>query len=100
MEKTKRYSELSESLQWKFVSATPVPGSTGFGCLCTTQDKNQSKTDDPGGRRGNTVQIVAQWWHPVASNVAQDAIHRAMCSILHRRIAKAIETASKKGAFL
>ena len=37
------------------------------------------ETDDPGGRRGDTVQIVARWWHPVASNVAQDVLHRTMC---------------------
>jgi hypothetical protein len=24
------------------MSATSIPGSTGFGCLCTTQDENQS----------------------------------------------------------
>ena len=44
--------------------------------------------------------IVAQWWHPVASNVAQDVIHREMCLVLQRWIAKAIETASEEGAFV
>jgi len=29
-------------------------------------------------RRGNTVQILAQWWLPVASGVAMNSLHRAM----------------------
>jgi predicted ATPase len=36
----------------------------------------------------------------VASNVAQDVLHRAMCSVLQWWIAKAIEMASKGGAFV
>jgi len=59
-----------------------------------------AKTDDPDGRRGNTLQIVARWWRPVASNVAQDILHRAMCSVLQRWMAKEIETASEGGAFV
>ncbi len=59
-----------------------------------------AKTDDPGGRRGDTVRIVVWWRRPVASNVAQNVLHQAMCSILQRWIAKAIETASEGGAFV
>ena len=59
-----------------------------------------AKTDDPGGRRGNTVQIVARWQHPAASNVAQDVLHRAMCLVLQWWIAKAIKTDSEGGAFV
>ena len=59
-----------------------------------------AKTDDPGGRRGNTVQIVTRWRRPVASNVDQDVLHWEMCLVLQRWIAKAIETASKEGAFV
>ncbi len=53
-----------------------------------------------GGRRGNTVQIVTRWQRPVASNVAQDVLHREMRSVLQRWIAKAIETAREGGAFV
>jgi hypothetical protein len=59
-----------------------------------------AKTDDPGCRPGNMVRIVTRWWHPVASYVAQDVLHRAMCSILQQWIAKDIKTASKVGAFV
>ena len=59
-----------------------------------------AKTDDPGGRRGDTGQILARWWRPVASNVAQDVLHWGMCSVLQMWIAKAIETASEGGAFV
>ena len=31
-----------------------------------------ANTDDPGGCQGDTVQMVARWRHPVASNLAQD----------------------------
>ena len=57
-----------------------------------------AKTDDPGGRQGNTVRIVARWRHPMASNVAQDVLHWAMCLLLQRWITKAIKTASEGGA--
>jgi hypothetical protein len=59
-----------------------------------------AETDDPGGHRGDTMQIVAQWRRLVASNVAQDVLHRGMCSVLQWCIAKAIETASEEGAFV
>jgi hypothetical protein len=41
--KTKRYSELSESLQWNCMSPTPVPGSKGFGSFCPTQQEQDEK---------------------------------------------------------
>jgi len=28
-----------------------------------------------GGRRGDTAQALAQWWHPVASSEALDVLH-------------------------
>ena len=59
-----------------------------------------AKTDNPGSRRGDTVRIVDRWRRPVASNVAQDVFHRAMCSVLQRWITKAIEPASEGGAFV
>ncbi len=47
----------------------------------------------PGGRWGDTRQVVARWWRPVASGVALDMPHWAMPSVLLRRTAVAIETA-------
>jgi hypothetical protein len=38
----------------------------------------------PGGRWGNTKQVVAQCRRPVASGVALDMLHRAMPSVLLR----------------
>jgi hypothetical protein len=59
-----------------------------------------ANTDDPGGCQGDTVQMVARWRRPVASNLAQDVIHWAMCLVLQRWMTNAIETASKGGAFV
>jgi hypothetical protein len=54
----------------------------------------------PGSRWGDTEQVVAQCWRPVASGVALDMPHRAMPSVLLRRTAVAIETAGGQGAFV
>jgi hypothetical protein len=32
----------------------------------------------PGGHQGNKEQVVAQWWHPVASRAALDMLHQGM----------------------
>jgi hypothetical protein len=47
----------------------------------------------PGGRWDNTERVVAQWQHPVASEVALDMPHRVMPSVLLRHTAVAIEMA-------
>ncbi len=39
-------------------------------------------------------QVLAQWWHPVASNEALDLLHQAMCAVSCRLIAMTIKTAS------
>ncbi len=49
----------------------------------------------PGGRWGDTEQVVAQCQHPVASRVALDMPHRAMPSVLLRRTAVAIKRAGR-----
>jgi hypothetical protein len=54
----------------------------------------------PGGRWGNTEQVVAQCQCPVASGVALDIPHQAMPSVLLRRTAMAIKTAGGQGAFV
>jgi len=53
-----------------------------------------------GGRRGDTEQIVAQWWRPVVSGEALVMLHRAMHSVSQRRAAMAIEIARDGGAFI
>jgi hypothetical protein len=47
----------------------------------------------PGGRWGNAEGEVAQWQHPVASQVALAMPHRAMPSVLLRRTTTAIKRA-------
>jgi hypothetical protein len=49
----------------------------------------------PGGRWGDTEQVVAQWRHPVASWVALDMPHQAMLSVLLRQIIVAIKAAGR-----
>jgi hypothetical protein len=53
----------------------------------------------PGGRWGNTEQVVARCRRPVASGVAVDMPHQAMPSVLLRRIRKAIKMGHNGGAF-
>ena len=54
----------------------------------------------PGGRRGNTEQVVAQWGRSVASGEALVMLHQAICSVWHRRTAMAIKMARNGGAFV
>jgi hypothetical protein len=49
----------------------------------------------PGGRWGNTEQVVTQCQHPVASGVALDMTHWAMSSVSLQRTAMAIKTSSR-----
>jgi hypothetical protein len=54
----------------------------------------------PGGRWGNTEQVVARWRRPVASRVALDMLHWVMCFVLHRHTAMAIKTTNNGGTCL
>ena len=54
----------------------------------------------PGGRRGNTEQVVARWQSLVAFMKALDLLHRAMRSVFHWRTAMAIEMTRDGGAFV
>ena len=54
----------------------------------------------PGGRRGDTERVVAQWRRPVAFMKALVMLHWAMCSVLHRRTAMAIKMACNGGVFV
>jgi hypothetical protein len=55
--------------------------------------------NDFGGRRGNGVQALAQWQHPVATSKAWDVLHWAMHPALYCRIRIAIKIASNLPAF-
>jgi hypothetical protein len=54
----------------------------------------------PGGRWGNTEQVVTKCQHSVASGVALDMLHRVMLFVLLPRINKAFETSRNGGAFV
>ena len=54
----------------------------------------------PGGCRGNTERVVAQWWHPVAPSEALDVLYWAMRPALYRHIRMAIKIASNLPSFL
>ena len=54
----------------------------------------------PGGRPGDTEQVVARWWRLVAFMKALDLLHQAMLAVLHRRTAMAIEMAGDGGTFV
>ena len=61
-----------------------------------------NKFIDHGGHRGNMAQALARWWHPVATSVALDVLHRAMSvsAASYHRTRMAIEIASNLPAFL
>jgi hypothetical protein len=54
----------------------------------------------PGGRRGNTEQVVTRWRRSVASGEALVMLNRAMRSVSHWRTAMAIEMARDGGTFV
>ncbi len=54
----------------------------------------------PGGRWGDTKQVVAQWRLPGASSVALDLLHRAMPRSLLQRVRMAIEMVCDGGTFI
>ena len=54
----------------------------------------------PGGRWGDTEQVVARWRSLVAFIKSLDLLNWEMRSVLHRRTAMAIEMAHDGGAFV
>ena len=54
----------------------------------------------PGGRRGNTEQVVAWWRHPVALAVALDMLHQAMPHISLQRLCMTIKMSCNGGTFV
>ncbi len=59
-----------------------------------------TKINDHDVRRGDTGQILAQWWRMMASMVALDLPSWAMCLALYHLIRMAIEMASEVDAFV
>jgi hypothetical protein len=53
-----------------------------------------TKIVDHGGCRGNAMQALARWRHPLISSKARDVLHRAMSPALYRHIRMVIEIAS------
>jgi len=47
----------------------------------------------PGSRRGDAERVEARWQSLVAFMKALDRLHKAMCSVSHRRTGMAIEMA-------
>jgi hypothetical protein len=58
-----------------------------------------AKINDLGGRRGNTVQALAHWRHPVASSKAWDVLHWAMRPASYHCICMANKIASNLPSF-
>jgi hypothetical protein len=54
----------------------------------------------PGGRRGDTEQVVARWRHLAGFMKALDLIHWAMNAVLPHRTAMAIKMACNGDAFV
>ena len=54
----------------------------------------------PGGRQGDTEQVVTRWRRPVASGVALDMLHRAMPHVLLQRLTMSINMVHRGGAFV
>jgi len=53
----------------------------------------------PGGPQGDTERVVAQWRHPVASNVALDMLHPEMPHVSLQHLTMAINMVRRGGAF-
>jgi len=60
---------------------------------------NDNKFVGHGDRRGNTVQALTQWRHPVASSEALDMLYQAMQPASYRCITMAIKITSNFHAF-
>ena len=54
----------------------------------------------PGGHRGDTEPVVAQWQRPVVSGEALVMLHQAMPHVPLQRLRMAIEMACDGGAFI
>jgi hypothetical protein len=52
-----------------------------------------TKIVDHGGHRGDAIQALAQWWHPLASSKAWDVLRWAMHPALYCCIRKVIKIA-------
>ncbi len=71
----------------------------GRAALIATTSFLCAKIDDPRGRRGDRVPTLAGWRRPVASNLAQDVLHQAICTVLCWRITMAIKMTRERRVF-
>jgi hypothetical protein len=58
-----------------------------------------TKFANHGGHRGNAMQALVRWQHPVASSEARDVLYQAMRHAPYRRIRMAIKITSNSPAF-
>jgi hypothetical protein len=58
-----------------------------------------TKIVDQGGHRGNGMQALTRWLHPVASIEARDVLHWVMRLVSYRHFCMAVEIASNSPAF-
>ena len=75
-------------------------GAFDGGTPLTPQDMEQKHNPQPQHNRLMlSEQVLARWRRLVAFMKATNLLHRAMRAVQYRRIAMAIETASKVGSF-
>ena len=85
---------------------SPVPPSLGNVCGLVPGQQSQYILHCcfvcccPGNHWDNMEQVVAWWWHPVASRIALDMLHWVMHSILLQCIQVTIEMAQDRGTFV
>ena len=86
-----------------YESHKPPPSGDALGIIPLHRDGHQNGQQSgymfhyrcvdchPGGRRGDTEQVVARWRRPAASGEALVMLHRSMRSVSHWRTAMAIK---------
>jgi hypothetical protein len=81
-------------LYWCTATAIEMASKVGafFHCCCVFCH--------PGGCRGNTEEVVAQWRRHEVSGVALDMLHQAIQAALHPHICMAINMARDGGALV
>jgi hypothetical protein len=96
------YSEALDPLHWpmcaesyrRIAMAIKMARKVGVFIHCCVVDCR------PGIHGSNMEQVVARWWHLVASDMALDILHQAMPHELLECLRMAIETACNGGAFV
>ena len=98
--------------RWRRLVDKPPPSGDARGIIPMHRDGHQNGHQSeyilhrcfvcccPGGRQGNTEQVVARWQRPVASGVALDMLHRVMPHVLLQSLTMAIKMVHREGAFV